>query len=97
MTPTSTENMKENLAEAGSHLKAAAGAAGEAIKGAGSAAGGVGPRTLGRREHRRDTHPTCRVDRGRSVHACRRGGSRGHADGAARRRRRGTAPSKCAG
>ena len=39
MTPTSTENMKENLAEAGSHLKAAAGAAGEAIKGAGSAAG----------------------------------------------------------
>ena len=37
MTPTSTENMKENLAEAGSHLKAAAGAAGEAIKGAGSA------------------------------------------------------------
>ena len=39
MTPTSTENMKENLAEAGSHLKAAAGAASEAIKGAGSAAG----------------------------------------------------------
>ena len=39
MTPTSTENMKENLAEAGSHLKAAAGVAGEAIKGAGSAAG----------------------------------------------------------
>ena len=39
MTPTSTENMKENLAEAGSHLKAAAGAAGEAIRGAGSAAG----------------------------------------------------------
>ena len=39
MTPTSTENLKDNLAEAGSHLKAAAGAAGEAIKGAGSAAG----------------------------------------------------------
>ena len=39
MTPTSNENMKENLAEAGSHLKAAAGAAGEAINGAGSAAG----------------------------------------------------------
>ena len=39
MTPTSPENMNENLAEAGSHLKAAAGAAGEAIKGAGSAAG----------------------------------------------------------
>ena len=28
MTPTSTENMKDNLSEAGSHLKAAAGAAG---------------------------------------------------------------------
>ena len=39
MSPTSTENMKDNLSEAGSHLKAAAGAAGEAIKGAGSAAG----------------------------------------------------------
>ena len=39
MTPTSTEKMKENLPEAGSHLKAPAGAAGEATKGAGSAAG----------------------------------------------------------
>ena len=38
MSPTSTENLKDNLAEAGSHLKAAAGAAGEAIRGASSAA-----------------------------------------------------------
>ena len=39
MSPTSTENMKDNLSEAGSHLKYAAGAAGEAIRGAASAAG----------------------------------------------------------
>lgn len=39
MTPTSTENLKDNLSEAGSHLKSAASAAGEAIRGAGSAAG----------------------------------------------------------
>jgi ElaB/YqjD/DUF883 family membrane-anchored ribosome-binding protein len=39
MTPTSTENLKDNLSEAGSHLKSAASAAGEAIRGAGTAAG----------------------------------------------------------
>ncbi|UWX04206.1 hypothetical protein H1235_02420 [Pseudoxanthomonas sp. NC8] len=39
MSPTSTENMKDNLSEAGSHLKAAAGAAGEALRGATTAAG----------------------------------------------------------
>jgi len=39
MTPTSTENLKDNLAEAGSHLKSAAGAAGEAVRGAAGAAG----------------------------------------------------------
>jgi len=39
MSPTSTDNLKENLSEAGSHLKAAAGAAGEALRGATSAAG----------------------------------------------------------
>ncbi|WP_028916714.1 hypothetical protein [Pseudoxanthomonas sp. J35] len=39
MSPTSTDNLKDNLAEAGSHLKAAAGAAGEAIRGATAAAG----------------------------------------------------------
>ena len=37
--PTSTQDLKDNLAEAGSHLKAAAGAAGEALRGAGGAAG----------------------------------------------------------
>jgi ElaB/YqjD/DUF883 family membrane-anchored ribosome-binding protein len=39
MTPTSTENLKDNLSEAGSHLKSAASAAGEAIRGATTAAG----------------------------------------------------------
>ncbi|KAF1686703.1 hypothetical protein B1992_07300 [Pseudoxanthomonas broegbernensis] len=39
MSPTSTENLKDNLSEAGSHLKSAAGAAGEAIRGAAGAAG----------------------------------------------------------
>ncbi|WP_454828821.1 hypothetical protein [Pseudoxanthomonas wuyuanensis] len=36
--PTATDAVKENLGEAGSHLKSAASAAGEAIKGAASAA-----------------------------------------------------------
>lgn len=39
MPPTATDAIKDNLGEAGSHLKQAASAAGEAIKGAGSAAG----------------------------------------------------------
>lgn len=39
MTPTPTENLKENLAEAGTHLKAAGKAAGEALKGAAGAVG----------------------------------------------------------
>jgi ElaB/YqjD/DUF883 family membrane-anchored ribosome-binding protein len=39
MTPTSTETMKSNLSEAGSHLKQAARDTGEAIKGAAGAAG----------------------------------------------------------
>lgn len=39
MSPTNTENMKEHLGEAGSHLKSAAVAAGSAVKGAASAAG----------------------------------------------------------
>lgn len=34
MSPTNTENLKEHLGEAGSHLKSAATAAGGAIKGA---------------------------------------------------------------
>ena len=37
--PTSTQDLKDNLADAGAHLKAAAGAAGEALRGAGGAAG----------------------------------------------------------
>ncbi len=39
MTPTATNNMKDNLGEAGSHLKQAAHAASDAIKGAAHAAG----------------------------------------------------------
>ncbi|MCD7098000.1 hypothetical protein [Stenotrophomonas sp. MMGLT7] len=39
MSPTNTEQLKENLSEAGSHLKSAASAASEAIKGAAGAAG----------------------------------------------------------
>ena len=39
MSPTNTENLKENLGEAGAHLKQAANAAGGAIKGAAGAAG----------------------------------------------------------
>jgi ElaB/YqjD/DUF883 family membrane-anchored ribosome-binding protein len=38
MSPTNTENLKEHLGEAGSHLKQAATAAGGAIKGATGAA-----------------------------------------------------------
>ena len=38
MSPTNTENLKEHLGEAGSHLKSAASAAGGAIKGATGAA-----------------------------------------------------------
>ena len=38
MSPTNTENLKEHLGEAGSHLKQAASAAGGAIKGATGAA-----------------------------------------------------------
>ena len=38
-TPTATDAVKNNLSEAGSHLKSAASAAGEALKGAASAAG----------------------------------------------------------
>ena len=38
MSPTNTENLKEHLGEAGSHLKSAAGAAGSSIKGAATAA-----------------------------------------------------------
>ena len=37
--PTSTQDLKDNLADAGAHLKAAAGAAGEALRGATGAAG----------------------------------------------------------
>jgi ElaB/YqjD/DUF883 family membrane-anchored ribosome-binding protein len=39
MSPTNTENLKEHLGEAGSHLQSAATAAGGAIKGATGAAG----------------------------------------------------------
>jgi ElaB/YqjD/DUF883 family membrane-anchored ribosome-binding protein len=39
MTPTSTDAIKSNLGEAGSHLKQAARDTGDAIKGAASAAG----------------------------------------------------------
>ncbi len=39
MSPTNTEQLKENLGEAGAHLKSAASAAGEAIKDAAGAAG----------------------------------------------------------
>src|SRR5690606_6600348 len=39
MTPTSTENIKENLSEAGQHLKSAAGAAGRGLRRAATAAG----------------------------------------------------------
>ncbi|KAB7769141.1 hypothetical protein [Xanthomonas maliensis] len=39
MSPTNTDQLKENLSEAGAHLKSAASAAGEAFKGASSAAG----------------------------------------------------------
>ncbi|CTP85130.1 hypothetical protein XTALMG727_1227 [Xanthomonas translucens pv. arrhenatheri LMG 727] len=38
-SPTNTENLKDNLSEASSHLKSAASYAGEAIKGAAGAAG----------------------------------------------------------
>ena len=38
MSPTNTENLKEQLGEAGSHLKSAAVAAGQAVKGAAGAA-----------------------------------------------------------
>jgi|SRR5690606_1236858 ElaB/YqjD/DUF883 family membrane-anchored ribosome-binding protein len=38
MSPTNTENLKEHLGEAGSHLKSAASAAGSAVKGAAGAA-----------------------------------------------------------
>ncbi|WP_045726830.1 MULTISPECIES: hypothetical protein [unclassified Xanthomonas] len=37
-SPTSTDNLKDNLSEAGAHLKSAASYAGEAIKGAAGAA-----------------------------------------------------------
>jgi ElaB/YqjD/DUF883 family membrane-anchored ribosome-binding protein len=39
MTPAATDAIKDNLGEAGSHIKQAAAAAGEAIKGASSVAG----------------------------------------------------------
>ena len=39
MSPTHTDNLKNNLAETGTHLKQAARDSGEAIKGAASAAG----------------------------------------------------------
>ena len=39
MTPTHTDNLKSNLAEAGGHLKQAAADAGDAMRGAASAAG----------------------------------------------------------
>ncbi len=39
MTPTSTDSMKNNLTEAGSHLKQAARDTGDALKGAAGAAG----------------------------------------------------------
>jgi len=39
MSPNPSENIKENLNEAGAHLKTAAGAASEAVRGAASAAG----------------------------------------------------------
>lgn len=39
MSPTNTENMKEHLGDAGSHLKSAANAAGSAVREAASAAG----------------------------------------------------------
>lgn len=39
MTPTTTDGMKNNLSEAGSHLKQAAIDSGDAIKGAAAAAG----------------------------------------------------------
>ncbi|KQR12704.1 hypothetical protein VC273_21285 [Xanthomonas nasturtii] len=39
MSPTNTDQLKENLSDAGTHLKSAASAAGEAVKGATSAAG----------------------------------------------------------
>lgn len=39
MSPSSTENIKDNLSEAGAHLKSAAGAASEALRGAAGAAG----------------------------------------------------------
>ncbi len=39
MSPTNTDQLKENLSEAGTHLKSAASAAGEAVRGATSAAG----------------------------------------------------------
>lgn len=39
MNPTATDTMKDNLGEAGSHIKQAASAAGDAIKGVASAAG----------------------------------------------------------
>ncbi|RBC14334.1 hypothetical protein BRN02_07210, partial [Xanthomonas oryzae pv. oryzae] len=39
MSPTNTDQLRENLSEAGTHLKSAASAAGEAVKGATSAAG----------------------------------------------------------
>jgi ElaB/YqjD/DUF883 family membrane-anchored ribosome-binding protein len=38
MSPTNTENLKEHLGEAGTHLKSAASAAGSSIKGAAGAA-----------------------------------------------------------
>ena len=38
LSPTNTENLKEHLGEAGSHLKSAASAAGSAVKGAAGAA-----------------------------------------------------------
>ena len=38
MSPTNTENLKEQLGEAGSHLKSAAVAAGQAVKGAAASA-----------------------------------------------------------
>lgn len=39
MNPTNTEQLKDNLSEAGYHLKSAASAAGGAVKGAAAAAG----------------------------------------------------------
>jgi len=39
MSPTNTENMKEHLGDAGTHLKSAASAAGSAVRDAASAAG----------------------------------------------------------